>query len=53
MGYGAPIVNAKGERVMSRYAALGGDAAPRYIRANAPMEEWLAGAGRATATPRT
>lgn len=30
---------------MSRYAALGGDAAPRYIRANAPMEEWLAGRG--------
>ena len=45
VGYGAPIVNAKGERVMSRYAALGGDAAPRYIRANAPMEEWLAGRG--------
>ncbi|MGC2434333.1 MAG: hypothetical protein WA433_11190, partial [Desulfobaccales bacterium] len=24
---------------------LGGDKAPRYIRANAPMEEWLAGRG--------
>ena len=45
VGYGAPIINALGERVMSRYASLGGDAAPRYIRANAPMEEWLAGRG--------
>ncbi len=45
VGYGAPIINCKGERVMSRYADLGGDAAPRYIRANAPMEEWLAGRG--------
>lgn len=45
VGYGAPIINARGERVMSRYEALGGDAAPRYIRANAPMEEWLAGRG--------
>jgi adenylylsulfate reductase subunit A len=45
VGYGAPIINALGERVMSRYASVGGDAAPRYIRANAPMEEWLAGRG--------
>ena len=45
VGYGAPIVNCKHERVMSRYEDLGGDAAPRYIRANAPMEEWLAGRG--------
>ncbi len=45
VGYGAPIINALGERVMSRYASLGGDAAPRYIRANAPMEEWLSGRG--------
>lgn len=45
VGYGAPIINARGEKVMSRYGALGGDAAPRYIRANAPMEEWLAGRG--------
>lgn len=45
VGYGAPIINALGERVMSRYASQGGDAAPRYIRANAPMEEWLAGRG--------
>ncbi len=45
VGYKAPIINCKGERVMSRYAHLGGDAAPRYIRANAPMEEWLAGRG--------
>ena len=45
VGYGAPIINAHGERVMSRYEHLGGDAAPRYIRANAPMEEWLAGRG--------
>lgn len=45
VGYGAPIINALGERVMSRYESVGGDAAPRYIRANAPMEEWLAGRG--------
>lgn len=45
VGYKAPIINCKGEKVMSRYANLGGDAAPRYIRANAPMEEWLAGRG--------
>ena len=45
VGYGAPIINSLGERVMSRYASLGGDAAPRYIRANAPMEEWLNGRG--------
>lgn len=45
VGYGSAIINCKGERVMSRYANLGGDAAPRYIRANAPMEEWLAGRG--------
>lgn len=45
VGYKAPIINCKDERVMSRYAHLGGDAAPRFIRANAPMEEWLAGRG--------
>ncbi|PKN06714.1 MAG: adenylylsulfate reductase [Deltaproteobacteria bacterium HGW-Deltaproteobacteria-8] len=45
VGYKAPIINCKGEKVMSRYAHLGGDAAPRYIRANAPMEEWLVGRG--------
>lgn len=45
VGYGAPIINCRHERVMSRYEDLGGDAAPRYIRANAPMEEWLAGRG--------
>lgn len=43
--YGAAIINAKGEKVMSRYEHLGGETAPRYIRANAPMEEWLAGRG--------
>ncbi len=45
VGYGAPIINCKNEKVMDRYKDLGGDAAPRYIRANAPMEEWLAGRG--------
>ena len=45
VGYGAPIINSLGERVMSRYESVGGDAAPRYIRANAPMEEWLNGRG--------
>lgn len=44
VGYGAPIVNCKGEKILQeRYAHLGGDAAPRYIRANAPMNEWLDG----------
>lgn len=45
VAYGAPIINCRNERVMSRYEDLGGEAAPRYIRANAPMEEWLAGRG--------
>ncbi|OQX09372.1 MAG: adenylylsulfate reductase [Desulfobulbaceae bacterium A2] len=46
VGYKAPIINCKGERIMQqRYAHLGGDAAPRYIRANAPMSEWLEGRG--------
>lgn len=45
VGYKSAIINARGERVMDRYKELGGDAAPRYIRANAPMEEWLAGRG--------
>ncbi len=45
VGYKSAIINAKGEHVMDRYKHLGGDAAPRYIRANAPMEEWLAGRG--------
>ncbi|HBE94097.1 MAG TPA: adenylylsulfate reductase, partial [Desulfovibrio sp.] len=46
VGYKAPIINCKGERIMrERYAHLGGDAAPRFIRANAPMSEWLEGRG--------
>lgn len=46
VGYKAPIINCKGERIMQeRYQHLGGDAAPRFIRANAPMEEWLQGRG--------
>ena len=46
VGYKAPIVNCHGERIMQeRYAHLGGEAAPRYIRANAPMREWLEGRG--------
>lgn len=45
VGYKAPIINCKGDRVMANYEHLGGDKAPRYIRANAPMEEWLAGRG--------
>jgi adenylylsulfate reductase subunit A len=44
VGYGCPIVNCKGEEIMeARYKHLGGDKAPRYLRVNAPMEEWLAG----------
>ncbi|MFH2129201.1 MAG: adenylyl-sulfate reductase subunit alpha [bacterium] len=46
VGYGSAIINAKDERILEKhYAHLGGDKAPRYIRANAPMEEWLAGRG--------
>ncbi|MFZ5634260.1 MAG: adenylyl-sulfate reductase subunit alpha [Bacillota bacterium] len=46
VGYNAAMINAKGEKILAeRYAHLGGDAAPRFIRANAPMEEWLAGRG--------
>lgn len=46
VGYKAPIINCKDEKILqARYAHLGGDSAPRYIRANAPMEEWLAGRG--------
>lgn len=46
VGYKSNIINAKGERILQKhYAQLGGDKAPRYIRANAPMEEWLAGRG--------
>jgi len=46
VGYQAPIINCKDEKILqTRYAHLGGDSAPRFIRANAPMEEWLAGRG--------
>ena len=46
VGYNAAMVNARGEKILAeRYAHLGGDKAPRFIRANAPMEEWLAGRG--------
>ncbi len=39
VGYKSLITNARGERILEkRYAHLGGDKAPRYIRANAPME---------------
>jgi adenylylsulfate reductase subunit A len=46
VGYKSAVINAKGDRILQKhYAHLGGDKAPRYIRANAPMEEWLAGRG--------
>lgn len=46
LGYKTPMVNCKGEKILEeRYAHLGGDAAPRYIRANVPMEEWRDGRG--------
>lgn len=46
VGYDAAMINARGEKILAeRYAHLGGDKAPRFIRANAPMEEWLAGRG--------
>jgi len=46
VGYNAPMINGKGERILQKhYAHLGGEAAPRYIRANVPMEEWREGRG--------
>ncbi|CEP66394.1 FAD-dependent pyridine nucleotide-disulphide oxidoreductase [Moorella glycerini] len=46
VGYETPMINAYGEKILQeRYAHLGGDAAPRFIRANVPMEEWLNGRG--------
>ncbi len=46
VGYKSAVINAKGDRILQKhYSHLGGDQAPRYIRANAPMEEWLAGRG--------
>ncbi|MEW6264250.1 MAG: adenylyl-sulfate reductase subunit alpha [Thermodesulfobacteriota bacterium] len=46
VGYRSMMRNGRGEFILKeRYAHLGGDKAPRYIRANAPMEEWLAGRG--------
>lgn len=44
--YKTPMINAKGEKFLSeRYKELGGEKAPRFIRASAPMEEVLAGRG--------
>ncbi len=44
--YKTPMINAKGEKILAeRYQEQGGDKAPRYIRASAPMEEVLAGRG--------
>ncbi len=46
VGFKSSIINAKGEKILEKhYSHLGGDKAPRYIRANAPMEEWLSGRG--------
>ncbi len=45
VGYNAPIVNAKGEKIMDNYKHLGGESAPRFVRVNAPMEEWRQGRG--------
>jgi len=53
VGYGSSIINARDERILEKhYAHLGGDKAPRYIRANAPMEEWLEGRGPTYADTR-
>lgn len=44
--YQTPMINAKGERFLAeRYQEQGGEKAPRFIRASAPMEEVLAGRG--------
>ena len=46
VGFNAKMMNAKGEYFLNvHYADQGGDKAPRYIRANAPMEEWREGRG--------
>ncbi len=46
VGYKTPMINCKGEQILkTRYAHLGGDSAPRYIRANLPMDEWREGRG--------
>ncbi|HBG92597.1 MAG TPA: adenylyl-sulfate reductase subunit alpha [Nitrospiraceae bacterium] len=46
VAFGCLITNAKGEKVMQvRYAAEGGDKAPRFYRLTAPMTEWLEGRG--------
>jgi adenylylsulfate reductase subunit A len=46
VGYKTPMINCKGEKILEeRYAHLGGDAAPRFIRASVPMEEWREGRG--------
>ncbi|MCX8027430.1 MAG: FAD-binding protein [Thermodesulfovibrionales bacterium] len=46
VGYKARMINGKEEQILQqRYAHLGGDAAPRFIRANAPMMEWNDGRG--------
>lgn len=46
VGFKSSLINAKGEKILQKhYSHLGGEKAPRYIRANAPMEEWLQGRG--------
>lgn len=46
VGYKTPMINCKNEQILkTRYAHLGGDAAPRFIRANLPMDEWREGRG--------
>lgn len=46
VGYKARMINSKEELILQkRYSHLGGDTAPRYIRANAPMGEWNDGRG--------
>ncbi|MBU4344933.1 MAG: adenylyl-sulfate reductase subunit alpha [Proteobacteria bacterium] len=46
VGFKSNLINAKGEKFLQKhYSHLGGEKAPRYIRANAPMEEWLQGRG--------
>lgn len=46
LGFGAPQVNAKGERFMvKRYSHLGGDGAPTCIRVYGPVQEIKEGRG--------
>lgn len=46
VGYKTPLINCNDEKIMEeRYAHVGGDAAPRFLRSNVVMDEWREGRG--------